>query len=256
MPNLLEALMEALSGGAGQAAASGAQARVMPGGPAPSPVATLPQGTFTPQRQDDGPLAQLFGPSVTPTLRAIGSGMANLGNSGGDPFVSFGRGFGGASNYYQAREDADKAAAVSANKLLYDRTRDATTDQRTAEKDAADLELRKMAEERQQRTAALADKKSLLEIRRLARGKGVTTDQYLRARAQAQKDADDQLVDSEERDSWIEQRTNDLLDAADRAGGGDGLTGGTGLTTDEPLTATGPNGEKVILKDGAWVPAE
>ena len=35
---------------------------------------------------------------------------------------------------------------------------------------------------------------------------------------------------------------------------GQGLTGGTGITGQGGITATGPNGEKIQLKNGKWEP--
>lgn len=258
MNPLVATLMQLLSGSAGPEAAQGAIA-AQPGGgmqlPSTAPIpqprpAGLPNGTFTPARDDSAnPLEQLLGAGGP--IRAIGAGMGNLRNTGGDPFMSFGQGFGGATSYYDTQDDQKRKEELAQKGLDYKMQQDDLQNKRADE----GLELRRMADERAAKTSDLQNQKSLLEIRRLSRAKGVTVDQYLRARAQAQKDADDQMVDSDERDSFIEQRTDDLLTQAG-VGAGDGLTGKPGLTTDKPITATGPNGEKVTLKDGKWVPAQ
>jgi len=209
----------------------------------PAPAAAPPQAPGLHQ----GMLGRLLGlnPEISQMLRAAGAGMSNLkGNPYGDPFITAAQGFGGAQEYQAGQDTASAAAAVKADDTAYSR-----------QKDAADREIRRMTAERQATSAGLTDQKTALEIRRLARSSGVTPDQYLRARAQAQADAAMQIIPKEDRANWIETHTQELLDNATKAGAeGQGLSGaGAGLSA--APTATGPNGEKVILRNGAWEPA-
>lgn len=117
--------------------------------PRPGPPQTgakLPGGSFTPNKQPvtppqdaaqaspAAPGAQVPGQTApalqdiltggqrAPTtfrdrFRAFAAGAGNLGNSGGDPFVSFGQGAGGAAGYYADKEKQDIAKAVEMRKL-------------------------------------------------------------------------------------------------------------------------------------------
>lgn len=145
MADFLQSLVSLLTGGANQSRATPMPAPAMPQGrpmvalPQTAPIpterpATLPGGTFMPGREPTEPVMPVAAPSPEMTnpqnplmqllggggaggdfrqmIRAAGAGMANLGNSGGDPFVSFGRGFGGASEYYTAKEQNEVKLAA------------------------------------------------------------------------------------------------------------------------------------------------
>lgn len=228
--------------------------------PQPRP-AVLPQGSFTPGA-DQPSLASVIGGAPQTTgrslLRAMGAGAANLRNTGGDPFMSFGQGFGGATQYYDAQDLLDErrannasAAALDAEKLQYDRAQDAAKIARDQAKDDADLELRRLAEDRQARSSELANQKTALELRQLARQNGLNISQVLEIERIAQA-AGENIIDPAERKAEIDATRTRLLD---QATSGQGLSGRTGLSTPE-VTATGPNGEKVVLRNGQWVPKE
>jgi len=225
--------------------------------PQPRPAA-LPQGTFTPGA-DTSPLSSIINPPQAPgrsLLRSIGAGAANLRNTGGDPFMSFGQGFGGATGFYDKQEALDAANAAAEEEKAYRRSKDAygqerdvAKDARQEAKDAADLELRRLAEDRAQKTADLSNQKTALELRRLARSNGLEISQVLEIERIAQA-AGENIIEPEERKKEIDATRERLLE---QATSGQGISGRQGLTTPE-VTATGPNGEKVVLRDGQWVP--
>lgn len=188
--------------------------------PGPAPAAAVPQG--------GNPLMALLGGGSSggdfrEMLRAFGSGAAMGSGGNGDPFEAFGRGMGGATGYYDQR-DADLAAAeADAEKLQYDRDRDAAKDKRDAEKDERDYELRLVAEERQGKTADLNNRKTLLEIRRDAKMNGITVSQQLEVERIAQAQAEN-IYDPAERERIIDKTRQEVLDRIG-AGQGSGLSG-------------------------------
>lgn len=96
-------------------------------GRAPTPADALPPVTPEGQNTARSNLMQLLSGQggVAPIARAIGGGMASLGNTGGDPYVAFGRGFGGATGYTQNKIDQDKKLAMVREQTDYDRSLDA-----------------------------------------------------------------------------------------------------------------------------------
>ena len=197
--------------------------------PAPAPVAepAVPQG--------QNPLMALLGGGGSggdfrSMLRAFGAGAAQGSGGRGDPFEAFGRGFGGAAQHYTVQEELDARAASDAEKLAYDRSRDATSDQRDADKDARDaakderdFELRMIAEERQGKTADLANQKTAMEIRREARMNGITTAQQLEVERISQAAAEN-IYDPEQRAAIVDKTRREVLDRIG-AGQGSGLSG-------------------------------
>lgn len=191
-----------------------------------------------------------LGDGTRNVLRNIGGGMANLRNSGGDPFVSFGMGYGGATATGEERENADAAAATAAEKTQYDRGQDAAKTQRDIEKDRADMALKSLVEKRQAETADLTNKKTALEIRRLARQNGITTSQMLEIERIAQ--AAGENLSGDRRTKAIDETRDRLLK---QFSDGEGISDDTGLSGQSDITATNPDtGERMKLVDGAWVP--
>jgi len=270
MANFLESLVSLITGGAQAqpAPAEGAPAQqpariVLPqSAPAPTPrPAGLPQGSFAPNRQPMQPMAnpQLLsllggGGGARPFVRAMGAGMANMGNTGGDPFVAFGRGFGGATAY-QDEQDLIAAKSAAANEAMaYERQQDAEKLKRTDRRAAEDLELRRASEARQAKTADLQNQKTLAEIKALARNNGISVSQALEIERISQA-AGENLYGTE-RQKMIDDTRQRLLDQFSAGGGtSTGLSDSSkGLSTSKELTATGPNGQKVVLRNGAWEP--
>lgn len=223
------------------------QPRPMPQGGVP---VTPPMPAQAPQ-EPAGPLRDLLmggggGGDLRRMLRAFATGAGSVGNTGGDPFRAFGQGMGGAAGYYDQREAAAAKAKADAEKTAYQRSQD-----------AADMELRKVADARAAKTAELTNQKSAIEIRRLAAQDGITPSAYLKLRAQAEEDLGEAVIpDPVKRQQMIDQRYEELLRGYKDVSGikDDPLSKKPGISPDKAVTATGPNGEKIILKNGEWVP--
>lgn len=222
---------------------------MMPPPMRPEEPATLPGGSFAPQaapapmpvEADAGnPLMALFGGKDPKEMfRAFAAGAAAP-NSGGDPFRAFGLGMGGSAQYYDAKEETQ-----------YDRGRDSLKDQRDEERDARDYELRRIAEARAGRSADLNDQQKMLEIRREAKMNGLTVSQMLEVERVAQAAAEGVYDDgSGSRQKIVDAERQRLLE---QIGGGKSISDPS-LSNTAEITATGPNGEKMVVRDGAWVP--
>jgi len=219
--------------------------------PAPEPAAAMPMQQTQSMTSPQNPIMALLsgggaGGDFRQMLRAAGAGMANLGRSGGDPFVSFGQGMGGATSYYDAQDAATAAAQAKAEDTAYERAQDEAKTAREIENDEADRKIRELAEARQAKTAELTNQKTALEIKREARMNGVTTSQMLEIERIAQA-AGEGL--------WNEDRTRAIEDTRKRLI--DQFTADKGITERSPglssqPTATGPNGEKAVLVNGKW----
>lgn len=88
--------------------------------PTPRPAGPVPGGEPQPQQRVNPLMALLAGGGAggdwRQMVRAAGSGMANLRNTGGDPFMSFGQGFGGATGHYDDKQREEIAAAAQRRK--------------------------------------------------------------------------------------------------------------------------------------------
>jgi hypothetical protein len=203
----------------------------------------------------------------------VGMGLSNMSSTGGDPYLAFAQGFGGTAKFTTAEQAAAAAAkqkeidnAIAANKLAMDQnqfdarlgqdqsqfTQRMGQDQSQFDKDLA---LKQAADKRQQMLADQEVKKSAAEIERMARGNGITVDQQLQIERIAQAAAEN-IVDPEERKKTVDaerQRLTDQFKTGDTS-----LSNGPGVSAQEqqPVTATGPNGEKLVLKNGQWVPLQ
>ncbi len=219
--------------------------------PQPRP-ASLPNRSLMPQRgpMESGPLGHLFGGRARDFIRSAGAGMANIGPTGGDPYLSFARGFGGAAGYDDAREAAAAKASIDADKLAYDRGRDAASDLRLAKKDAADPELRRLAEERQARTTKLTNRKTALEIRREARANRITVKQQLEIERITHA-VGENIIDPAERRAAVEAERKRLTE---QVTSGHGISGAQPLSGESEITATNhETGEQKVLRNGEWV---
>lgn len=252
--------------------------RPMPSGPLPTPrfpqemmppemrpqeSATLPGGSFAPQaappppvvapEADPGnPLMQLLGGggggNFREMFRAFGAG-AGAGAGMNDNFGAFGAGLGGTTKYYDVKDELAARSAAAGEERQYDRGRDAMKDQRDAERDARDYELRKVAEARAGKTADINNEKTMQEIRREARMNGLTVSQQLELERVAQA-AGENIYDPEQRKQIVDSERQRLLE---QFGGGKSISDPS-LSNTAEVTATGPNGEKMVVRDGAWVP--
>lgn len=182
--------------------------------PAPAPTTTT-----------TGPLANLQniltgGADYGALMQKIGSGMGNLSNTGGDPFLSFAQGFGGAQKYTteEQRLAAERAAAaekaqMDANLALQRLTQDQSQfDANLAnnqsqfntrmQQDQAQfdqrMELERSADKRADQIAADSRRKTDAEILRAAKKEGLTADQMQRINDAAQKSTED-IIDPAER---------------------------------------------------------
>lgn len=153
----------------------------------------------------------LSGGDITPMMRSIGGGLANM-QEGNDPYVAFGRGFGGAQTQastaaataaQQAKEaqqkEFDNAMALN-NALINQGNTEARMGQDQSQFDARmtqdqtqheqDLSLRSAAEQRQDKLAEASLKKSAAEIEQMAKSNGITVSQQLEIERIAQAEAE------------------------------------------------------------------
>lgn len=256
MSSFINSLVQLLSG-------SGGDAQIAPSAQLPNnrpPVLPrvapipMPRPAMAPAAApaSSNPLMDLFGGgNLRNMLHAAGAGMSRLGPTGGDPYLAFAQGFGGATAYDDAQAAARAKAELDAGNTAYERSVADAKTQREIEKDAADLQLKQLAEARQQKTADLANQKTAQEIRRDARANGITITQQLEIERIAQ--AAGENLYGEERAKAIDAERKRLIEQVTSGQGITGKTGGLAGDAGAP-TATGPNGEKVILRDGQWVP--
>jgi type IV secretory pathway VirJ component len=243
--------------------------------PQPLPPAPAPATTT-------GPLANLQsiltgGADYGSIIRQIGGGMANMGPTGGDPFLAFAQGFGGTQQYatQQEKEAAERAAALQkqqmdANLALQRLTQDQSqfdaslannqsqfntrTTQDQAQFDQR-MELEKAADKRAEQIAADNRRKTDAEILRLAKREGLTVDQTLRINDAAQK-ATENIIDPSERRAAYDAEVDRLTQMAKSSRLSDG-PGVTEADVNQPYLMNDA-GEKLVLSaDGkSWVPAQ
>lgn len=213
-------------------------------------------------------------------IRQIGGGMANMSNAGGDPYLAFSQGFGGAQQYAttQEKEAAERAAAaekqrmdanLALQRLVQDQSQhDATLGQNQSQFDTRmgqdqsqfdqRMTLEQAQEKRQQQVADDARRKTDAEIARLAKREDVSPTTMLKIEELARK-AVPEFSSPEEAKQIMDAERERLIKQvkSSRLSDGPGVTEGDTLTT--PVrTATGPNGEKLQLSpDGTqWVPVQ
>lgn len=231
-----------------------------PNPPGGVPVQAQPQAPYPPpSAQPVGPLDPLRrlmqSGGVRDYARRFGAGASNLTNTGGDPYRSFGQGFGGSTGYGVEREDKAKAAAVGAEQTAYDR-----------DIEQANLALKKAADARAARTARLSDEKTMMEIKREARRNGITVSEMLRIEEEARKQAEAFTfsADPAEIEKRYEEIKARMLDDAGAASGisdagGISSSGGVETQTDgRPVVGTIVDGWRFLGGDpnskDAWEP--
>lgn len=209
-------------------------------------------------------------------FQRVGMGMANMGQTGGDPYLAFAQGMGGTAKFttdqQKAAEDARQKAidnAIALNKANMEQSQidqnqsqfdsrlkqdqsqfDASQQQRASQFDQ-DMALRQAADKRAQMLADQQAQKTQAEIKRMAKSNGLTVNDQLQIERIAQASAEN-ITDPDERKKATDEERDRLTKMVQS---GQGLTDGPGLTTpaQQPATATGPNGEKAVLVNGQWV---
>lgn len=228
-----------------------------------NPTVPEPRPTQPIAPPSENPIMRLFNPETGRNrIRAIGAGMANVKRTDGDPFMAFGSGFGGATNHYTAR-DNDK------------RIEDTRQSNWQAEQDrlkannAADMELRKAAADREERRTRLAERRTAAEIKAESRKTGVPTSKVLDAEKRAHEavariresggpNGRPKQLTPEEADQIYNENYSRIMEMYEREYGvaepsRSGLSQG-GLSS--PRTIVDGQGNRMIVKDGEWVPLE
>lgn len=230
------------------------------------------------QPEASNPLAKLQalfngGTDLGSFIQKAGMGMANMGPTGGDPYLAFAQGFGGTAKYTTEQQAAAAAAkqkeienAMAANKLAMDQGQfDSRMSQDQSQFDARqsqsqtnedrDYALRQAADKRAEMIAAQQVKKTQAEIEKMARSSGITVDQQLQIERIAQAEAEN-IIDPSERKKTVDAARERLTQQIQQD---KSLSTGPGVSDADqtPITATGPDGKtKLILKDGQWVPLQ
>lgn len=203
-------------------------------------------------------------------IRSFGAGMAKIDPRNDDPFSTFGAAASGAGGYHQAMADAQYAKAQDAKKFDYATGQDALKFNYAAGQDAQqnaranqELELRRAADARAAKSSSLADQKTARELDIMAKNNGVDPSLMLKIENMAQ-DAGNAAakadfngsMDPQARKKIVDDTRNELLQ---RFGTSQPTSLSEPSLTDGGLsevTATGPNGEKLVLRNGQLVPAK
>lgn len=256
--------------GALSAVLSGIQSQqTQPVAPAPAPAPTSPLANLK--------AILTGGADYGNVLQKIGYGMSNMSNAGGDPFLSFAQGFGGAQKYTteEQRLAAERAAAAEKQKqemslalqrLTQDQsqfdagqaTSQSQFDQRMSqdEQQHADrMELERASSTRQDQIAADSRRKTDAELLRLRKREDLTTDQVMKIDGAA-KQASQDIIDPAERKRAYDAEFKRLTDLA-KSGR---LSDGPGVSEADASSPYLVNdaGEKMVLSaDGnSWVPEQ
>lgn len=245
----------------------------------PAPVAA-------PTAPPAGPLANLQAilsgtADYGQVMQKIGSGMSNMSNSGGDPFLSFAQGFGGAQKYTteEQRLAAERAAAaeksrMDANLALQRLTQDqsqfdaslsnnqsqfSTRSAQEQQQHAERMELERQASTRADQIAADSRRKTDAELIRLAKKEGISVDQMLSIERIAQAEAENE-IDPERRRAVTDAARERLTQRvkSGRMSEGPGITESDtsvpAVSYKEGDTSTHPDGRRMVFQGGAWVP--
>ena len=216
-------------------------------------VPMMPAPAATPT----GPLGNLQaimtgGADYGSILQKIGSGMANMSQTGGDPYLSFAQGFGGSQKYTteEQRLAAERAAAaqkqqqetaLAMQRLTQDQSQfDSRMSQDQSQFDArqgqtkeqfdAQQRLSEAADKRAQMLADQSAKKSEAEIARMAKQSGISTDQMLSIERIAQAEAENE-PDPEMRRQIVEKKRAELTAQVKQ---NLGISTGPGITAEPP----------------------
>jgi hypothetical protein len=222
----------------------------------PAPPISAP--AVQPQASGD-PLSTLSnllsGNGLGDYAQKVGMGMANM-REGNDPYVSFANGFGGTSKFTTDQEAAQAKAqqdvidnqikanqiAQSGNQFDQRMSQDQsqfdsrqTQDQKQFDES---MRVRTAAEKRQDLIAQQAQRKTALEIERLAKNNGLTTDQMLQVEKISQAAAEN-VVDPAERAKVTEDTRKRLvqqLTSGQAPGEGPGLKANVDGTTSQTIS--------------------
>lgn len=203
--------------------------------PAPAPAAA-----------PTGPLGNLGailtgGADYGNILQKIGYGMSNMSNAGGDPYLSFAQGFGGAQKFTTEEQRLAAERAAAAEKMKQEQTLamqrltqdqgqfDARQTQSQTQFDAQH-QLAQSAEKRAQMLADQSAKKSEAEISRMAKQSGISTDQMLSIERIAQAEAENE-PDPELRRQLVEKKRAELTAQVKQ---NLGISTGPGVTAEPP----------------------
>lgn len=235
-----------------------------------------------PPAQPTGPLANLQniltgGADYGALMQKIGSGMSNLSSTGGDPYLSFAQGFGGAQKYTteEQRLAAERAAAAAkqqqdANLALQRLTQDQSQfDSRMSQdqsqfstrssQDQAQfdqrMELEKAANTRADQLAADARRKTDAEILRAAKKEGLTPDQMLRIDEAARKSTED-VIDPAERRTAYDAEVSRLtqMTKSGRMSEGPGVTESDAIPTQPQYIKSKTDGSMMQWNGTQYVP--
>lgn len=231
--------------------------------PAVAPAAT------TAAPANAGLLSSLLGPQTSNVLRAMALGAGNI-QQGADPYIAFGQGLGGTQAAFQAQTDKARQEQLEREKLQYQQAQDLLNNTR-ADKSLslqeqnynADNQRSAAAEQRQALNDELYRKKVEAELERMGQQAGLTPSQMLDLDKRAGDEAA-RLVGVDMDGKPLDQAKYEQVKAEKKQAILSDITGakspsvGPGVSGDPAAipTATGPNGQKVKLVNGAWVPVE
>lgn len=207
-------------------------------------------------------------------IQKMGMGMANMGPTGGDPYLAFAQGFGGTQKYTTEQQARAAQAAAEQQKLATEHqlatarlNQDASQHSETLNQSQSQFDARAnressefkqkneislAAEKRQQQQAEQMQKKTEAEIKKMARDEGLSTDEILKIE-RAATSAGERVYDPKERKQIIDSerdRLTKMVQAQD-------LSGGPGVTAAQPRIIENPTtGEKMMEQNGQWVPVQ
>jgi hypothetical protein len=228
--------------------------------PMQAPMQAAPQPMQARTAQRANPLMALLsgnlqGGDMRNFLGSIGAGLGSIDPTNDDPFSTFGRSLSGATSFYQTREDALRDQEIAAQKTAFDQGNTTADNARMSQ----ELALRQAAERRAAKSADLGNKKTEMEIERMAKGSGLTVPQMLEIERIAQA-AGENIFDTDERARVVEAKRKQLMEtygSPQGVSGRGGLSDGKGLSADQ--TATNPKTGERIRYDAQsqqWVPIQ
>lgn len=203
----------------------------------------------------------LSGNGLGDYMQKVGMGMANM-REGNDPYVAFANGMGGTAKATTDEEAAQAKAQqdlinnqIAANKLQMDQSQfDTRMSQDQSQFDARTAQdqnqfdeqqaIRLAAEKRQQLIADQAQKKTTLEIKKLAQNNGITIDQQLSIMKTASEMTKD-VIDPAERKQQFNAIQDELVrkfTTGTAPGEGPGLKTNVDGTTGAPVAGAVVNG--------------
>lgn len=200
-------------------------------------------------------------------IQKMGMGMANMGPTGGDPYLAFAQGFGGTQKYTTEQQARAAQAAAEQQKLATEHqlatarlNQDSSQFSQRMNQDQSQFdtrinqdksqfdtttELQRAAEKRQQVQADMQQKKSEAEIARMARNEGISRDDILKIERVAQAAAEN-IFDPKERKRVVDaerDRLTKMFKSQD-------LSGGPGITESKTVPNQGDVVDGYMFKGG------